>query len=58
MRNGNSGTAIRNCGCSNAFQDARYGPGRRVANATKDGHRCTSCGQAIARQAKPVAAMA
>ena len=56
MRNGTSGTAIRNCGCDNAFQDARYGRGRRLANATKDGHRCTSCGKAIVRQAKPLAA--
>ena len=56
MRNRTSGTAIRNCGCDNAFQDARYGRGRRLANATKDGHRCTSCGKAIVRQAKPLAA--
>ena len=54
MRNRTSGTAIRNCGCDNAFQDALYGKGRRLANATKDGHRCTSCGKAIARQAKPI----
>lgn len=37
------------CTCDSAFQDERYGKGKRVANLTKKGtsgseiHRCTVC---------------
>lgn len=38
------------CECISAYQDARYGPGKRAANRCKPGsegqyHRCTVCGK-------------
>ena len=46
------GTKIINCTCQHAFQDQRYGPGRRVANVTKDGSgRCTVCSKVAQRGA-------
>lgn len=42
--------AIKKCSnpnCKSQFQDEKYGPGKRVANATKDGHRCTVCATEI-----------
>lgn len=51
----NAGTTIANCPCANTYQDQKYGKGRRAANSTKTGRRCTSCGKDIARQAAPVA---
>ena len=46
---GNSGTVIimpHNCK-PHPFQDQRYGDGRRVANKSDDGARCTVCGVEI-----------
>lgn len=37
-------TKPRTCTCANAFQDREYGRGMRLANQTKKGWRCTSCG--------------
>lgn len=38
---------VRNCDCTHAFQDERYGKGRRVHNDfvknSVKGHRCTVC---------------
>ena len=46
------GTKIINCSCSSAFQDQRYGKGRRLANATKSGDgRCTVCSKVAIRGA-------
>lgn len=34
------------CGCDSAFQDKRYGKGKRLHNfTTKDFFRCTVCGK-------------
>jgi len=34
---------VRNCDCPHAFQDERYGKGRRVHNDFAKGIRCTVC---------------
>lgn len=40
------------CTCQHAFQDRRYGTGRRLHNETKNGFCCTSCNKgAGSRQA-------
>jgi hypothetical protein len=38
-----SGTQVRRCTCADAYQDERYGAGRRVFNACTKGWRCTVC---------------
>ena len=45
------GTAKIKCSCYNAFQDERYGPGRRLANRMKEPgkSRCTVCGKEHAK---------
>lgn len=38
--------AIKKCSnpnCKSQFQDEKYGPGKRVMNPCKEGHRCTVC---------------
>jgi hypothetical protein len=44
-----SGTAVLPCNCTSAYQDQKYGQGRRVHNAatgSKNGDwRCTVCGR-------------
>jgi len=41
------GSRIVHCSCVNAYQDARYGKGNRVACNAKDGSSsCTVCGTA------------
>jgi hypothetical protein len=41
-----AGAVIRTCSCLSAFQDARYGRGRRVFTASKkNGMTCTVCGR-------------
>jgi hypothetical protein len=40
-----SGTAVRRCTCQDAYQDDRYGPGKRLFNACQKGWRCTVCGR-------------
>lgn len=37
------------CSCRSEFQDARYGAGMRLKNPTKEGHRCTVCGEVVKR---------
>ena len=37
---------ILECSCSHAYQDKKYGIGRRVHNPTKNGYKCTVCGKA------------
>ena len=46
---------IGSCTCHNAFQDERYGAGRRVMNKMVKGDecRCTVCGQTRTAQGKP-----
>ena len=40
-----SGCVIRNCSCTSAFQDKRYGRGRRLFTCgPKTGMHCTVCG--------------
>lgn len=45
-----TGSRVMLCGCSHAWQDSRYGKGKRVHNATKklvgvaQQYRCTVCG--------------
>jgi hypothetical protein len=34
---------VRRCTCADAYQDERYGAGRRVFNACTKGWRCTVC---------------
>jgi hypothetical protein len=34
---------IQPCSCQNAFQDKRYGKGKRVFNQTTKGTKCTVC---------------
>lgn len=48
---------IVNCSCKNAFQDALYGKGRRVANQCKNkiDYRCTICGNVHQIGNKPLA---
>ena len=36
-------STIITCTCANLFQDKMYGRGRRVANITDSGARCTIC---------------
>lgn len=39
-----SKTIVIRCTCASAFQDARYGPGKRVHNEKANGAaRCTVC---------------
>lgn len=43
------GSVIVKCNCSHSYQDAKYGPGNRVANLkfkdkSKNEARCTVCG--------------
>jgi hypothetical protein len=41
------GSRILPCNCTNVFQDAQYGPGKRVHNLitkTPGDYRCTACG--------------
>lgn len=47
-------TKVARCGCTNVFQDKRYGPGMRVHNTNKDDSlTCTSCAKgAHGRQAE------
>jgi len=46
--------AIKKCVCSHVFQDAKYGPGMRVANQTASGgFVCTVCGKLISSAPKP-----
>jgi hypothetical protein len=41
-----AGAVIRTCSCISAFQDGRYGRGRRVFTASKkNGMTCTVCGK-------------
>ena len=36
---------ILKCSCKHAYQDKRYGPGKRVHNKCRTGkYRCTVCG--------------
>lgn len=50
---------IRKCSCEHPYQDAKYGPGQRVHNPTKDRNvtRCTVCdrtsGSAAPKVEKP-----
>jgi hypothetical protein len=48
-------TKVVNCNCKSEYQDQKYGPGRRVANTTAKGWRCTVCAKEIAPGAKPAA---
>ena len=41
-----SGSKIAPCSCQSAYQDKRYGAGRRVHNCATKGLRCTVCGKA------------
>lgn len=43
-REGRVTTVVAGHTCAHAEQDARYGAGQRVWNATKGGRRCTVCG--------------
>lgn len=38
-------TKVLKCGCKHAYQDKRYGPGKRLHNALAGGkgYRCTVC---------------
>jgi hypothetical protein len=41
-----SGAVTRNCSCTSAFQDSRYGRGRRAFTCSKkNGNSCTVCGK-------------
>ncbi len=40
-----SETAVKPCDCKHEYQDAKYGKGKRLHNATKDGWRCCVCGK-------------
>jgi len=46
---------VKRCVCKNAFQDARYGAGMRVANPSQKDKsiHCTSCGKDIVAAIKP-----
>lgn len=55
--------SIRACACAHAFQDARYGPGRRLHNFARNGGRsavkgpgwkCTVCGKVSEATAKKI----
>lgn len=37
-------TKVIQCSCSHDYQDRRYGKGKRLANKTQTGWRCTVCG--------------
>lgn len=36
---------IKKCDCKHAFQDKRYGKGKRVFTEGKNGLKCTVCGK-------------
>jgi hypothetical protein len=40
-----TGTTIKYCNCTSAFQDAKYGPGMRVFNRGLKTAKCTVCGR-------------
>jgi hypothetical protein len=40
-------TKLVSCTCKSAFQDARYGLGKRVVNVNAKGGSCTCCGKAV-----------
>lgn len=40
-------SVIKQCSCSHEGQDKMYGKNMRVFNPTKDGFRCTVCGNTI-----------
>lgn len=39
-----NGTTTISCTCQHKFQDETYGKGKRLANLTLKGARCTVCG--------------
>lgn len=48
MEKANGSTVIKGCGCASAYQDQRYGAGRRVHNVgggdSGATYSCTVCG--------------
>lgn len=49
------GCDIVSCVCKHAFQDRRYGKGKRVANYTAKGEgRCTVCSSIIRNMPNPI----
>lgn len=49
---------IINCDCPHEYQDKRYGKGRRAANTTEQGARCTVCAKTHTASAKAAKAEA
>lgn len=39
-----NGAIVVSCSCTHKYQDDTYGKGRRLANLTIKGSRCTVCG--------------
>ncbi len=39
------GSEVRPCTCADAYQDSRYGKGRRVFNIGLKARTCTKCGK-------------